>query len=337
MPKKSESNQIETGVNYKYLAIKSFFSRLLQYKRLIPKRSQFDYTLLPFLSIETTNACLSKCVFCAYQYMQRPRQHLDMNIFKKAVDEYARMGGVELLLNTVLGEPTCDPYLLERIAYVKKYPELKTFGFVTNLQNLHNLDITELVNSTVTWLGISIVLSGKMKYYEFFGVDLYDQVLKNLNSLLTENQKYGDKINITIDVKPTNEARKNIINHPDFKFINQLVKQDLVAAVENMHYFVDDWCGVVKLPAYLKRRPLYQRSFLPCRLLSNSVAVFSNGNVGICSCRDYNADSELILGNLKEISLTELLKSEKRFKFFSNWLENNRIPEICRRCTHYIV
>ena len=327
---------IKTKVNYKLIAVKRFIALFAKYICFGFKSSRFKLKAVPRLTIETTNFCMSKCVFCAYRYMQRLKQHLDMDLFKKAVNEYIEMGGVNLALCTVLGEPTCDPFLLERIKYVKKNPEIRSLGFITNLQNLHQFDIHEFVNSGITSLSISVVLSGGGKYYEFFGVDLYSIVLKNLVLLLTENKKCNNKICIKIDIKPTNEPKENIINHPDFKLINSLVDQDLVATVEEIYYFVDDWCNVVNLPRYLKKRPLYPRFFKPCAFIVDSAVVFSNGNVGVCPCRDYNADSELILGNLKEASLKELMQGDKRFKLFSEWRKWNKIPRICRRCSHYV-
>jgi radical SAM protein with 4Fe4S-binding SPASM domain len=98
---------------------------------------------------------------------------------------------------------------------------------------------------------------------------------------------------------------------------------------------VDDWHGVVKLPSYLKIHFLYPRFFRPCQFLIKHAVVFSNGNVGVCLCRDYNADSELILGNLRENSLKELLQGEKRFRLFSEWSKHNKIPKMCKKCRHY--
>ncbi len=47
----------------------------------------------PLLSIETTNACNARCVFCGYRFMQRPKSIMDMDLYKKVVNDYAECGG----------------------------------------------------------------------------------------------------------------------------------------------------------------------------------------------------------------------------------------------------
>src|SRR6185436_11116555 len=105
---------------------------------------------------------------------------------------------------------------------------------------------------------------------------------------------------------------EDVLNHPDFKLIDSMVDQDLVAAVRNdQGVYVDDWLGAVTLPSYLKKRPLYPRAFRPCRLLYSGLMIYSNGNVGACSCRDFEASSELILGNVADQSMDEMWNGEK--------------------------
>lgn len=53
----------------------------------------FSIAPIPYLFIEITSVCNSRCVFCPNAIMKRPRQHLDMRLFEKAVTEYADMGG----------------------------------------------------------------------------------------------------------------------------------------------------------------------------------------------------------------------------------------------------
>lgn len=226
--------------------------------------------------------------------------------------------------------------MLERARYVQSLKQFKTLGFVTTLQGLEKFNIEEFFTSGITWLGISTVLSGKDKYFDFFKVNNYEKMLKNLHVLIRENNKSNNKINIYIDIKPTDEPRGDIINYPDFKEINSLIKQDLVATVKQRSIYVDDWLGRIDLPGYLNRRPLIPRWFRPCGLLYNSLIIYSNGKVGICQCRDFEADSELILGNIKEQSLKDLWDGNKIFKIRNNWRKKNKIPTICRNCRHYL-
>lgn len=279
--------------------------------------------------------CNSDCVFCANSLMQRRRQPMKMDVFRKAVDDFIRMGGTHIDFNAVIGEPLLDPYLLERAKYVKQYPQLGRLGFVTTLQWLQRFDLDEFYQY-VDWLAISLTLSGREKYQEFFRVDKYDQVLKNLLTLIEENKKRPKPIAFTLLVKPTNEPVEAVLNHPDFKMINALVEQDLEASVRQPAQ-VDDWLGAVKLPEYMNKRPLIPRWHRPCALLHGGVVVYSNGNIGACSCRDFEAASkELILGNVATDDLAGVWNGEKLNQIRAEWREHNRVPEICKTCRHYV-
>lgn len=268
--------------------------------------------------------------------MKRKREYLDMALFKKAVDEFVAIEGTEIDFNATIGEPLLDPHLLERASYVKQFPQFKSLGFVTNLQWLHKFDMDEFFKSGISWLGISTVLLGRQKYFEFFGVDRYGQALENLLRLIQENKKRGNKIVLLFTIKPMGESISDVLNYPDFKMISSLVDFNLVKAVKNQSFYVDDWGGIVKLPPYLERRPLYPRMFRPCRFLYTGLILFSNGNIGVCPCRDFEANSSLILGNTKGTTLKEAWKGEKPARLRFNWRRINIIPNICKRCSQYV-
>jgi len=44
---------------------------------------------------------------------------------------------------------------------VRAYPQFQTLGFVTTLQWLHRWDLDDFFASGITWLPVSITLSGR--------------------------------------------------------------------------------------------------------------------------------------------------------------------------------
>jgi radical SAM protein with 4Fe4S-binding SPASM domain len=308
----------------------------LNYVRRSFDRKRFNPPAIPAMSFETTNLCNAKCVFCANPVMKRPKLPLSMDLFKKAVDEFASMGGVNIDFNVTIGDPLLDKSLLERARYVKQYPQFKSNGFVTTLQWLHLFDLDEFFNSGFTWVSVSTILTGREKYREFFGVDKYDQMLKNLVLLLKENKKRGSPMYVGVDVKPNDETPEEIMQHADYCMVKELSSENLDARLRSRGYYVDDWIGSVKLPSFLKKRPLYPRFYRPCQLLYKGLMVYSNGNVGACSCRDFEASSELILGNLAENGVQELWQGQKLTDIRTNWLKKNKVPTICQSCRHYL-
>lgn len=297
---------------------------------------RFRAPWLPQLSIENTNVCNADCVFCANSVMQRRKQPLDMALFRKAVDEHVRSGATQVWFNVTIGEPLLDPYFLERARYVASFPQIVDFGFITTLQWLHRFDLDEFFRCRFTWVSVSTTLSGRERYKEFFRVDKYDQMIANLVALLDHNRALGRPINITVDVKPTNEMREDVLHHPDFRRIDDLTDGTLARRFRKQEFYSDNWQGAVQLPSFIPLRPLTWRAHRPCQMLYSGLMLYSNGNVGACACRDFEASSELILGNVANASLSEMWHGAKLQQIRSDWLRSNRVPEICQSCRHYV-
>lgn len=295
-------------------------------------RSSFLPSPVPILSIECTNFCNSKCVYCANSNMQTPRQHLDMEKYKKAIDEFVAMGGVDINFNSCIGEPLLDPTLVEKIKYLRKYPQLKFEGFFTTLQWLHKFNLGEFFEMGNAAITISTSLSGKEKYCEFFGEDLYEQALKNILTLIEENKKRANPLKILFMIVPTNEPIDAVVKHPDFYLVDSLTDK---AATRGLKAFVDDWFGKVNLPSYMRKRPIYFRAFAPCAIMLKRLVVFSNGKIGICPSRDY--EQKLVLGDISRDSLKDAWNSEPLNKLRNDWRKKNIIPDICLHCGRYEV
>lgn len=311
------------------------FLYIYVWRMLTPPPQQVPSSV-PDISIETTNLCNANCVFCANSVMERKKQDLDWDLFVRSVDDFVALGGTNLNFNVVIGDPLLDKTLLERGCYVKQFPQIKSNGFVTTLQWLHRFDLGEFFEAGFTWVSVSTTLSGRETYKKFFGADKYDQMLKNLLTLLEENQRRDSPLEIIVNIKPTPESVEVILGHPDYQKVRALVGPDLDQQVLQRTFFVDDWIGAVKLPDYLKKRPLYPRRKRPCRLLYKGLMLYSNGNVGACSCRDFEASSELILGNVETDTLSDIWNGEKLTRLRKEWREENVVPGICQSCSHYL-
>jgi radical SAM protein with 4Fe4S-binding SPASM domain len=289
----------------------------------------------PAISVENTSVCNSRCVFCPNGLMERPRQQMKMDVFTKAVDEAIQMGSTDIDLFVTIGDPLLDPHLLERGRYIRQFPQVRDVGFNTTLQWLHLFNLDEFFGSGFTWVHVSTVLCGRESYRNFFGVDKYDQMLANLVTLLEENNRRSKPINVEIGIKPTPERRDEILSHPDFKRVQTLTDQDLAAQVRREDFFVCDWGGSVQLPSYLHRMPLWPRRHRPCYRLFQGLMLFSNGKVGACACRDFEATSELILGSVEENSLAEMWHGKQLQQIRADWRTGKKIPDVCRKCRSY--
>lgn len=334
-PRAASTSATMSPLKSKLRWAKRFLKNAARYVEAYFEPRRWKPLAVPEINIENTSICNARCVFCPNGMMERPRQALKEEIFKKAVDEAVSMGATVVNFSVMIGDPLLDPHLLERARYVKTFPQVREMGFTTTLQWLHRFDLNEFIDCKFDWISVSTTLSGPKTYREFFGVDKYDQMLANLVALLTENNRRNRPINLVIAIKPTPEPRSDILNHPDFLRVQSLTKQDLRTMVKREEFFVMDWGGAVKLPAYLKPFPLWPRRHRPCGRLLRNLMVYSNGKVGACNCVDFEGTSELILGNVAESSLVEIWTGEKLKQIRSDWRTGKRIPDVCSKCQMY--
>lgn len=225
--------------------------------------------------------------------------------------------------------------ICSRARYVREYPQFESLGFVTTLQWLHKHDLEEFIR-LFTWVGVSITLSGPESNRKFFGVDQYEKALLNLKKLRRTVREKQARFFVGIGLKPTDEAEDEILSHPDFIEVNELAGGGLIEQVRQRTFFVDDWLGAVQLPAYLKKRPLYPRAFRPCSILYTRMMVFSNGKVSACSCRDFEATSELILGDIRNDHIVDLWQGDRLAAIRRDWRLKNKVPDICKCCRNYV-
>jgi len=267
--------------------------------------------------------------------MQRPRQAMPMEVFHEVVRQAVQMGVTTIEFNVMIGDPLLDPRLLERAMYIKSFPQVKEVGFTTTLQWLHKFDIEDFFRCHFSWISVSTTLSGRQSYRDFFGVDKYDQMLANLAFLLQRNNQGDYRIRVEIDIKPTPERADGICSHADFRHIQSLTSQNLTELVKRREFYVGDWGGAVQVPGYLKLRPTPLPGSRPCGRLYDGLMVFSNGKVGACNCRDFEASSELILGTLHDDNLDSMWRSQRLADVREGWEQAGRIPAVCQNCRHY--
>jgi len=277
------------------------------------------------LGIETTNICNANCVFCGYQYMKRPKGTMRMDIFEKAIRDFIYIGGGDIRLTPIVGDPLVDDYLLERIKYARKFKEIKRIGFFTNGILLRKIGYKDLLFSGVTDIDISLELE-KDRYKEIYRVDAFDRVAENILALCETNRELNNPVTISINLRLGKFKVDSIL----FKKIKEVNK--------NITYqsYYDSWSGKIKqadLPDFMLLRTL-RRKRKPCYFLYVEPLVQWDGNITACPCRDLDGDAEFSLGNIVEKSLIEMWRSDKlrnlRISFFEG-----KIPSMCSGCRHY--
>jgi len=286
------------------------------------------------LTLELTNICNANCVFCAYRYLERPKRVMDGQVFRAAVDEYSAMGGNRVVLTGIVGEPLVDPDVLDRIRYCRSRAGIDRVDMVTNCILLDRVGVEAFVRSGVTSVSVSTTAPDEDMYLRIYRSRQYRRMHANLLELLQVNDRLGRPLRINVSLR---------IDRPWAEVARLEAMEEirrLADSVEPNAYY-DNWGGRIRqrdLSGTMRLRPPWLmplRRLEPCRLLYDGIVVLCDGSIVMCGCRDLNADSELGLGRLGELSLAQAYSGAALRALRGRWLTGKGIPRICRDCTAY--
>lgn len=314
------------------------FSKLFRqyYYLLFPDRSVIrEWEQKPrALMIEPINVCNANCVFCAYQYLRRPKQAMSDELFEKALGDYAGMGGGDLALTTLVGDPLLDVSFVRRIRRARASKAIQRIGTITNCLDLHKVGAKELLTSGLTSLTVSTTGFDADMYQRVYRSSRYEDMRRNVVDLVRTNHALGKPVRIVIALR-IDRPVEEVLALRDFQEVQQLAD-----AVDFNPYF-DSWSGRIKpedLTGQMRLRSaslFLMKKRVPCGLLWSGTGVLVDGTVTACCCRDLDGDSDLVLGNIGKTSLREMWQSQRMKDLRQEWQNTGRLPNICRDCTHY--
>jgi MoaA/NifB/PqqE/SkfB family radical SAM enzyme len=291
------------------------------------------------LTTGVTTTCNAKCIFCAYpraiQNKTLKTGTMQMDVFTKAVDEWASLGGKSLCLTPVVGEPLVDPGLFEKINYAVNKAKMTNVWLVTNGILLKRDDnYKRLIDSGIHSIHISTQGSDKETYEKVYGVNHYDQVMSGIKDLLEYNHSKQEPVSIYVRFRNAQKPSE-IIASVDFK---KYIKPYLSQKVRiNFSVDYDNWGGVITekdMLGFMRLRKLPPKINLPCKILF-SYAIRHDGSVRLCGCRFVRADhDDLVVGNINTETLESISQGDNAWKIIQGFYFGNR-PETCKGCTMY--
>ena len=282
------------------------------------------------LYIEGTNICNAECVFCAYPEMLRPKKVMDMDFFKSVIDQYVALGGAEVDLTPIVGDPFVDGKIFERLDHLASKPGLRRFHFFTNAIGMRP-QLSEQLLKYGEKLRVYISFGGfdRETYHKVFGVDKFEVVVPHIKALIEAKRKSGSKLGLQLNLRTPRDNNKGELW--DYLLA---AKKDGVIEMTWMGAY-DSWAGHIKEEelheAGLTARPMPVKKG-PCHRLLTSPVILADGRVNACACRDVEAT--LIIGDVGKQSLHEVLAGPE-LKTLLRRHEQDDFPEICKTCTRY--
>ncbi len=280
------------------------------------------------LGIEVTNLCNANCVFCAYQYRERPTTFMSFDIFKKALDQYVALGKDKtgIGLTPVVGDPLIDRDLVQKIKYARSISQINNIHITTNAILLTRELFDRLVDAGLNMMTISMSGFNSREYDQIYRNNQYVPVVRNLRAIAGSDRFQKCKIEIGLRTSSFFPWLKT--EYWEFRMLGFKISRN---------WFFDNWSGRIKdedLHGAMFIRPERKSKRIPCVVLYQGPLVLADGTMTACGCRDLEGTSELRLGNLNENSMAEILGGGKLEGLRQRFLDGN-LPDVCRDCKHY--
>jgi len=290
------------------------------------------------LQLAVTNVCNARCTFCAYRLTADagvPRGMMKMEIFKKALDEFAAGGGKFIDLTPTVGDPLLDSTLVEKIKYAKERV-ISDICLTTNAIAMCKRDMhKQIIDAGANIIAISLPSLEPESYKLVYGVDRYPEVVRGISALLRYNRERGEPARVILRFRNPQKPSA-VIRSKDFienvqPYLSEKVTCNFTADFDNWGGSINaqDMHGVMKLR---KTPPRYK---VPCVNLFNFTVRY-DGTVRLCGCRlKETEDDGLVVGNIMKNSFEEIGRSEKVHQIIEGFYKGER-PSTCQECSLYI-
>lgn len=276
-----------------------------------------DHLPMPtMVNIEPTNKCNLKCIMCPRDEMERNLGVMDLDTFKKVIDQCVQTGVTQITLNGY-GEPFIAKQVFEMIAYTMQTPlKLK---INTNGHYLNSTNIEKLLAQPPHHLSISMDGATRETYEKVRINGKFDRLMTNLNNLLEAREKLQDHpMKITLQIIRMDETEQEIED-----FINQWKDRVDEISIPNIH----NWGGLYEESGNLSKMDVKR---VPCKELWRTMMVFQDGSTSIC-CAVF--DNNMNMGNIKDKHLSEIWRSEEYNQLRQHHVDGNfHLIDICKDC-----
>lgn len=267
--------------------------------------------------IETTAFCTQKCSHCAHKTLKREKGNMDMDLYKKIIDEIAVEKPDAEVWMTYYGEALILKYKLFYMFRYAKEKGLKRITLNTNAMLLDKEMSEMLIESGVNRFIVSMDGFSKETYEKIRVGGVYEDVMGNvlqfidiLKSRPEANIQFEMQFSILEENKHELEAFEkfwtgkgaNVKARPKASWAGRIEAKNLDPNLERV----------------------------PCKWGLTHCAILWDGRMTACGV---DSEGEFIAGNVKDSSIKEIWngphKSFREIHLDKRWED---LPEICKNC-----
>jgi len=232
------------------------------------------------------------------------------DLFEKIANEAVS----EPLLSTVVlelhNEPLLDKRIFDCVKYIKSMDPSKVCTFTTNGELLDKFNLTDIVQSNLDYLWVSLNAHSKETYDNMNNRLDYNKVMRNISSLLSNNSlKQKMELSFVLTEQNVGEV------YQATQYWKEQGVKTRVMGLYNRGGLLNNY-EKLRLKTSYRGTPLLlrvwrslmsgARSITGCELLFSQMNILFNGDVILC-CHDWNR--AIVVGNARTSSLREIWNS----------------------------
>jgi MoaA/NifB/PqqE/SkfB family radical SAM enzyme len=279
------------------------------------------------VNIEPTNLCNADCVFCGYQFQQRPHVAMEIDLAAKIITAAKLSGVTRLGLTPIVGEPLVHRKLEDFIRLARAEPNPLEVGLVTNGILLTSSRFRSLVEAGITALYISMSYPDEEEYRRIYRSPKLKTVVANIEQILS----LYDRTDCAMTLSLRTNRFKNWDAHP----LIERAREKGWNVSRNLQF--DNWSG--RVSALLEAEGLITRpnrpKILPCAITNSGPHFLSDGRATACGCRDLDGKSELALSPSDLIADMRHVYEVGAVATLRQRFRDGRPPDVCVSCRHY--
>ncbi|MBD3196227.1 MAG: radical SAM protein [Candidatus Lokiarchaeota archaeon] len=269
------------------------------------------------LDIELTTYCNLSCSFCPRTQLGLKGKHMDLELYKKIIDEFSRKGGIAVKLN-YLGEPFLYPHIIHAIEYahlkgIKKIL-INTNGNIIGLETIIKCFLNGLTHITFS------IDSCKEEVYKEIrkGGNVHNVFINLFECYLTKEILNLKTPHITVQCikQPQNQSEREskLFQHHFKNYCDEIRFTELHYTESNKKYEKDN----ISTAPFLCKEPFRR------------LVVLVDGSVHICC---HVRTEEKYIGSFPNQTIEELWNTTKMNEVRNCFYDNKKeSPVFCRDC-----
>ena len=277
------------------------------------------------LTMEITDRCNERCIHCYIpDHIKSKGANISFSKFIQIVDEFAEMGGMHITITG--GEITTHKQYLSMIKYCKD--KGLSVGLITNLYNISNEDLSEIVKMSVDSVQVSLYSICPSIHDKITTIQgSCDKTLANINYLISR------KIPVTIAtplMKTNYESFIDVLTFAKSKAINVRMEPIILAQDNFAKDKLSERLSIKEAKLIFERIAQFDLDYLkeqcfhetmddtpdfnllnylntsPCEIGKSQLCVTAKGKVTACT-----GFTEFIVGDTQDQTLSHIWKTSK--------------------------